>query len=192
MRRRRWMVLLLALLTLGTGLFLWWWHVRRERQYDEEIFAAARRYGVHPALIKAVVWRESNYDAQARGDAGEIGLMQIGELAARDWAEAEKLALFWHGRLTDPALNTRCGAWYLRKLLLRYRHTDAPMTYALADYNAGRQHVLRWATGAAATNSAAFLAQMDYPGTRAYVEAVTARFVHYRPIVEMQAAGKDR
>jgi soluble lytic murein transglycosylase len=188
MRRRRWMLLLVAFLAVDAALILWWRHARRERQYDKEIFAAARRYGVHPALIKAVVWRESKYDAGARGRAGELGLMQIREPAAREWAEAEKLTLFWHGRLADPALNTQCGAWYLRKLLLRYRHTDAPMTYALADYNAGRTQVLRWAKGGAATNSTAFLAQMDYPGTRAYVEAVTERFTHYRPIVELQAA----
>ena len=42
-----------------------------------------------------------------------------------------------------------------------------PLPYALADYNAGRAHVLRWAKEAARTNSALFLQNMDYPGTRA-------------------------
>lgn len=189
--RRRWLTLLLVFVVLDVALWLWWRHTRRERQYDREIFAAAEEYGIHKALVKAVVWRESRFRADALGEDGEVGLMQIGEMAAQEWAEAEKLTVFWHGRLSDPALNTRCGAWYLRKLLLRYRHTDAPMAYALADYNAGRTHVLRWAKGEAATNSAAFLARMDFPGTKAYVESVTDRFNYYRPIIELNAA-KER
>ena len=44
------------------------------------------------------------------------------------------------------------GTWYLRKLLRRYPRADDPVVYALADYNAGRTHVLRWNKGPAATN----------------------------------------
>lgn len=54
------------------------------------------------------------------------------------------------------------------------------MTYALADYNAGRAHVPRWNKGAAATNSQQFLAQMTFPGTRRYIETVTTRRERYR------------
>lgn len=185
---RRWFSLSVLLLAVGLAGFLWWRYEEREHRYDPYIFGAADRYGVHKALIKAVVWRESRFDHRAKGSVGEIGLMQIGELAAKEWADAERMQGFHHEQLFDPALNTRCGTWYLRKLLLRYRHTDSPTTYALADYNAGRSNVLRWIQGEAATNSTVFLAQMDFPGTKAYVEAITERFHHYRPIVEFQAA----
>ena len=37
-----------------------------------------------------------------------------------------------------PGSNTLAGAWYLAKLLRRYPHADDPLSYALADYNAGR------------------------------------------------------
>ncbi len=187
MRPRILRFMLLALLVLG-GLS--WWSVRtvREKRYDPQIFAAARRYGVDPALIKAVCWQESRFKANARGTVGELGLMQIGKAAAQDWADAEQRISLRHEHLLDPDLNTMCGAWYLRKLLLRYRQTDAPMTYALADYNAGRSNVLRWTTGAGSTNSQAFLAQMDFPTTRAYVDSVTQRYLHYRPIMALRAA----
>ena len=79
----------------------------------------------------------------------------------------------------DPGTNTLAGTWYLGKLLRRYPRTDNPVPYALADYNAGRGHVLRWNTGAAATNSAAFLREMTFPGTRKYVEAVMHRREYY-------------
>src|SRR3546814_10083100 len=57
---------------------------------------------------------------------------------------AERKAFFQHNELFDPAKNTRAGTWYLRKMLRRYAHTDQPVVFALADYNAGRSNVLRW------------------------------------------------
>jgi soluble lytic murein transglycosylase len=170
------------------GLIALWnrWRTWRENSQDQYILAAAQRYAVDPALIKAVVWRESRFNPKARGDAGEIGLMQIGDLAAREWARAEKIPAFVHHDLFDPAKNTLCGTWYLRKLIGRYGHTDNPLAYALADYNAGRTRVLKWISGGGSTNSAVFLAQMDFSGTRNYVRSILKRYAQYRPIFPAQ------
>ena len=151
----------------------------RENSHDKLILAAAQKYGVDPTLVKAVVWRESRFNPNARGGAGEIGLMQIREPAAKEWAKAEKVEFFSHQHLYDPAKNLLAGTWYLGKLLRRYPRTDNPVVYALADYNAGRTHVLRWNKGAASRDSALFLKQMDYGGTRAYIAAVQQRQQHY-------------
>ena len=62
----------------------------------------------------------------------------------------------------------------------RYAQADNPLPYALADYNAGRGNVLKWKQGAAATNSAAFIGQIGFPGTRDYVRSVMRRYVRYR------------
>jgi soluble lytic murein transglycosylase len=170
------LVLVLVADAIGGGLY---YRHRREHSQDAVIRTAAARAGVDAALVKAVVWRESWFDPAARGRAGELGLMQICEPAAREWAEAERQAVFQPEHLLDPGSNTLAGAWYLAKLLRRYPHTDDPVPYALADYNAGRSHVLRWNQGAAATNSQQFLAQMTFPGTRRYIEAVVRRRAHY-------------
>lgn len=178
-RRLSWLpVLLLA----GGFAAYWWWQDRLERSQDRPIRAAAQRYGVEPALIKAVVWRESHFHPHVRGRAGEIGLMQLQEEAAREWASAEHLDGFEHEHCLDPGTNTLAGTWYLRKLLRRYMQTDNPLPYALADYNAGRGNVLKWKKGEAATNSAAFIAQIGFPGTREYVRSVMQRYAHYQPI----------
>jgi soluble lytic murein transglycosylase len=159
----------------------WWWQDRLERSQDGPIRAAAMRYGVEPALIKAVVWRESHFHPAARGRAEEIGLMQLQEIAAREWADAHHLPVFEHEHCLDPSTNTLAGTWYLRKLLRRYAHTDNPLPYALADYNAGRGNVLKWIQGAAATNSAVFIEQIGFPGTKDYVKSVLRRYAYYRP-----------
>lgn len=178
--RRKWLPLLVLFLiadAVGGGLYYRW---RREHSQDAVIRAAATRYGMDGALVKAVVWRESWFDSEARGKAGEIGLMQIREPAAREWAEAERIVGFQHEHILDPGSNTLAGTWYLAKLLRRYPQADDPVPYALADYNAGRGHVLRWNQGAAATNSQQFLAQMTFPGTRRYIETVVKRRERYR------------
>jgi soluble lytic murein transglycosylase len=176
---RRWL-LLFAGLVLAGALLSWWRHWRREHSQDRPILAAARRYGVDPALVKAVVWRESRFNPDARGKAGEVGLMQLMDEAAQEWAEAERIYPIPEEKLFQPATNTLAGTWYLRKTLRRYTRCDDPVPFALADYNAGRGNVLKWAQGAAATNSAAFLAHIGFPGTRAYVLAIMERRERYR------------
>jgi len=174
-------LLAFVLLILGGVALRWWWQGRLERSQDGPIRSAARRYGVEPALVKAIVWRESRFHPGVRGRSGEIGLMQIEEDAAREWADAEHIKGFDHEQCADPFTNTLAGTWYLRKLLQRYQQTDNPVPYALADYNAGRGNVLKWISGAAATNSAAFIEQIGFPGTRDYVREVMEKYERYRP-----------
>lgn len=178
--QRHWrLIVALVLVVDAIGGWLYYRH-RREHSQDAVIRAAAARYRVDGALVKAVVWRESWFDPEARGKAGEIGLMQIREPAAREWAEAERITGFQHEHILDPGSNTLAGTWYLAKLLRRYAQTDDPVPYALADYNAGRGNVLRWNQGAAATNSQVFLAQITFPGTRHYIETAMRRRARYR------------
>ena len=179
-RLGRWLIAII----LGGGLWAFYehWRTSRESSQDEVILAAAERYDVDAALIKAVVWRESWFDRLATGKAGEIGLMQVSDLAAQEWADAEQISFFAHSQLFDPAKNALAGTWYLRKALRHYTHTDNPLPYALAEYNAGRANVLKWASGEAAINSAAFIEQIGYPSTRDYVKSVLQRHEYYRPI----------
>jgi soluble lytic murein transglycosylase len=114
------------------------------------------------------------------GRAGEFGLMQVRELAAVEWSTSQGVRGFELEHLFDAGTNTLAGTWYLARLLKRYLRTDDPLPYALADYNAGRGHVLRWNKGAAETNAAAFVAQIGFPGTRNYVQTVIRRREEYR------------
>ena len=179
MKLRARLVLALALVLLLAFLADRWRRAHLESSQDQNILAAARQHGVDPALIKAVIWRESRFDPHARGMKGETGLMQIMDLTAREWGDAQRLKIFAPVLLRDPARNIDCGAWYLRKLLPRYAKTDDPVPYALADYNAGRGNVLKWMKDEAATNSAAFIEQIGFPSTQNYVREVMARREKY-------------
>src|SRR5437870_4726393 len=88
-------VLVLAAAGLGSR----WWRQRAEVRFDPYILAASERYHIDPALVKAVIWRESRFRPMAHGGAGEIGLMQVNRLAAQEWAEASNLKFFRHREL---------------------------------------------------------------------------------------------
>ena len=179
MKLRVRLALALALVLLLAFLADQWRRTHLESSQDQNILAAARQHGVDPALIKAVIWRESKFDPHARGTKGETGLMQIMDLTGREWADAQRLPFVAPVMLRDPSRNIDCGAWYLRKLLPRYTKTDNPVPYALADYNAGRGNVLKWMKDEAATNSAVFIERIGFPSTQNYVREVMERRERY-------------
>ena len=172
-------ILFVVLLSVSLAAY-WGWDYWRDHRYDEQILVAARHYQMPPELVKAVIWRESLFNAQARGRAGELGLMQIRAVAALEWAKSEHLAAFQHENCLDPLTNALAGTWYLKKAIHRYSQTDNPIPYALAEYNAGRSHLLKWNYGAANTNSERFVEQIKYPSTKRYVEGIMGRQERYK------------
>lgn len=178
---KRLVTMLLVAALCGAAAVLYLWSVAREgKTFKLQIAAAAARYNVDPLLVKAVIWQETRFHPDRRGKAGEIGLMQIREPAALEWAGAERVRNFSHEQCFDPGTNTLAGTFYLSKLLKRYMNTDDPIPYALADYNAGRGNLLKWNNGVAATNSAVFIAQIGFPGTKAYVNSIRRRYAFYK------------
>jgi len=173
-------VALVVFLLFDVTVGVYWWYYGREHSQDRVIMAAAQKYGVEPALIKAVVWRESWFNPRAQGTKGEVGLMQIRLPVGREWAQAEGNRSFEPNDLYDPGINTMVGAWYLRRLVNRYRQTDNPLAFALSDYNAGRTHTLEWNYGSGQTNSTTFVSQVRFPTTRQYIETVQKRYQRYQ------------
>lgn len=173
----------IASLVLLAGLLagFWWAFQARDHRYDREILAVARQHGLAPSLVKSVVWRESRFQADARGRHEEIGLMQLQPATAQEWADARRDRAFVAEHLTNPSTNLHAGCFYLSKIVRRYPRTDNPWAYALADYNAGRGNVLRWLKGPAETNSAAFLEAITFPSTQHYVRSILRQAPRYEP-----------
>ncbi|MDP9098444.1 MAG: lytic transglycosylase domain-containing protein [Verrucomicrobiota bacterium] len=159
-----------------------WISPGRFQQHDALIRTVAAEHQLDPMLVKALVWRESRFDAQKIGTAGERGLMQVSEKAAGEWARETKVENFRVEELFDPKTNLEAGTWYLRRAIEHWQNQANPLPFALAEYNAGASRALRWAGGADTRAIAAdtFLANIDFPGTRKYVDSIIARYEFYK------------
>jgi soluble lytic murein transglycosylase len=159
-----------------------WVSPGRFQQHDALIRSVAAEHQLDPMLVKAVIWRESRFDAQKFGTAGERGLMQVSEKAAREWARETKVENFRVEELFDPKTNLEAGTWYLRRAVEHWQNQADPVPFALAEYNAGASRAQRWAGGEDTKTMASdtFRANIDFPGTRKYVESIIARYEFYK------------
>ncbi len=119
------------------------------------ISRTARRQGVEPALVHAVVSAESAYNPKAVSRAGAIGLMQVMPATAVDYGVSNPSALF------DPTVNVDTGVRHLKRLLRKYRNDYGRVIMA---YNAGEGVVDR-------TDS-----NVTYAETLGYTESVIRRY----------------
>jgi soluble lytic murein transglycosylase-like protein len=105
---------------------------------------------VSPALLEAVAYAESAFDATAMSPAGAIGLMQLMP------GTADEIGV-------DPyelSGNARGGGLYLRRMLDRF---DGDLTLALAAYNAGPGTVDRYGGAPPWRETSAYVAKvLDY------------------------------
>lgn len=91
----------------------------------------ATEQGMEPALIKAVIRAESDFNASAVSSAGALGLMQLMPATAADLRLSDPF---------DPEENIRGGIRYLRYLLGTFNND---LVLSLAAYHAGVGNVLK-------------------------------------------------
>jgi hypothetical protein len=92
---------------------------------------AAERHRIDPALIRAVIETESNWNPSAISRRGAVGLMQLIPTTAQRFGVND---------LYSPQQNVDAGVRYLKTLLERY---NGNLDLALAAYNAGEGAVDR-------------------------------------------------
>ncbi|MEA3471103.1 MAG: lytic transglycosylase domain-containing protein [Thermodesulfobacteriota bacterium] len=124
--------------------------------YNHIIKKAADRYEIDPALVKAIIMAESNYNPRAISKTGARGLMQLMP------ATAEALGV---EDCFNPEHNIRGGVRYFRQLLNRF---DGNIELALAAYNAGSRKVRK------------YNGIPPFKATQIYIEKVSAYYELYK------------
>lgn len=94
-------------------------------EFAYSISRNAHKYGVDPALVRAVIHAESNFNPLARSRKGAAGLMQLMPGTASDMGVSD---------VNNAAQNIEGGVKYLAWLLKRF---NGDITKATAAYNAG-------------------------------------------------------
>ena len=170
---------LLALVGLALAGWLLWqtWRGVDDTRYHSEIAVAARRHGIDPELVRAVIWQESRFDAAAVGGAGEIGLMQIlpgGAVA--EWARIMRCPAPPERQLFRPEVNLEIGCFYLARALRRWSGYKYGTALALAQYNAGESRAKTWAPE---TRDGEVVPRIRIASTKKYVETIVKRYRKY-------------
>src|SRR6187399_2857532 len=114
----------LAVLALGVALLSPLFHhavkeITLPLRHEDIIRQQAREKNLDPALIAAVIYRESKF-RDVTSDAGAKGMMQILPETAKFIAFKSGGTEFVTGDLANPQINISYGSWYLRYLLDRY------------------------------------------------------------------------
>ena len=169
-------------LTAGTYFFSDFW----EHRFDDMITRQARIYRVDSKLVWSLIYEETWFKSGSKGEAGEVGLMQITPLVARQWAKETGLKEFEKQTaenvnevLLDPERNIQIGCWYFEKLREKYRGRPAETAMTLAAYNAGPSRVEEWASvdsDPGTLSEAAFIERINIPSTRSYVTSILERY----------------
>jgi soluble lytic murein transglycosylase len=144
--------------------------------HEDIIVQQARAKGLDPALIAAVIYAETKFDART-SSAGAVGLMQILPATAEFLAHRSGATRFTVADLDSPQVNITYGSYYLRYLLDSY-HGNKML--AIAAYNGGQTNVDAWISRARAQGHALTMSDIPFPQTRAYVQRVLSAQQSYR------------
>lgn len=148
------------------------------RKYDALLTQASGEFGVDAALLKAVLTAESGFNARAVSSKGAVGLMQVLPATAERYGLQGDRRKTLHQKLTEPTINIRLAARYLRDLMAMFpQHAEL----AIASYNAGEGAVQKYGNKIP-----------PYPETQGYVRLVSRFYQLYRPAGAPAVAARHR
>jgi soluble lytic murein transglycosylase len=150
----------------------------RPRAYSHEVERAAKKYGVDPNLLFAVMRVESVYYREIVSFAGAVGLMQIMPHTGMRIARALGNTDFNPRELLEPSTNIEFAGWYLASLISRF---DGRIPLAIAAYNGGPHNVRLWMKAHPKDMPLdAFLERIPFRETHRYVRRVLSHYSAYR------------
>lgn len=142
--------------------------IRFPLEHRKLVMAEAKRYGISPAWIFAVIRQESSFVTKARSPVGAMGLMQLMPATARSVARSLKIRRPGTAQILQPELNIRLGSRYLKTLYDKFSHR---VILATPSYNAGPHRTLRWLPNKAVPADL-WVEDIAFDETRLYVQRV--------------------
>lgn len=137
----------------------------------------ADEFALDPALLKAVMAAESAFNPRAVSPKGAIGLMQIMPATAERYGLQGDRRRSLEQKLTDPKINIRLAARYLRDL---HRLFPTQPELVIASYNAGEGAVQKHNNRIP-----------PYAETRNYVQVVKQFYQLYKPAANALAVARQ-
>lgn len=160
------------------------WQVAFPRPYQPLVESSAKRQGLAPSLVYAVMREESAFDPEAESPADAYGLMQLILPTARAAAKGTQLP---HDRraLKRPSVNIELGC----RTLSRYANAfDGSALLAVPAYNAGPNRVRDWLAKRPSSDFDLWVELIPFLETRRYTKRVLASRAAYAFLYEPDGA----
>ncbi len=159
------------------------------RTYEDHVASYTRKLELDPDIVFAIIRQESVFNPRARSPVGARGLMQLMPQTAR--MEAKSLRPDYiapdHRKsiarqikdersLEEAEFNISLGVHHVHRLLERYK---SPV-FVLTAYNASPKATERWLRTIGTDDILAFIEQIPYRETKAYVKLVMRNYFYYK------------
>ena len=156
---------------------LHFWQLAFPFPWRAAIEKEARRNGLDPLLVAALIRQESEFDPDAVSPSGAIGLMQVMPATGRQLGRTLKLGPVTARSLHRPHINLAIGTYYLARLLKQH---GGKVEAALAGYNGGPTRVPLWLGWGEFREPAEFVETIPFGQTRDYVQIILRNLDFYR------------
>ena len=149
------------------------------RVYWGSVTKYAKKYGIDPYLILAIIREESRFNKNVKDYKGRIGLMNISPDTAKDIAFRLGLHYKTSSVLYNTDTNIRFGTFYLSWLKKSFK---SKFHSVIAGYNAGPRVALKWNGMFGTSNFESYKKNIPYPETRDYLKRVLDNYMIYKSI----------
>ncbi|MFQ5583553.1 MAG: transglycosylase SLT domain-containing protein, partial [Calditrichia bacterium] len=156
--------------------------------YNETVNYFAENQNLTPAIVWAIIKKESAFKAEVVSVADAYGLMQIIPPTARQISRELGVEMNDVNMLFKPEFNINLGIYYISELLKRYHWN---LYYALAAYNAGPHRVDRWQKNIVTMDDDFFMENIEFSETRGYVRTVMKYYWTYYLLLHPQRIPED-
>ena len=154
--------------------------------YPEIYRKNSQEQNVSLSFMYGVSRQESMLNPAVRSPVGAVGLMQLMPATAKLVSRRNKWDYRGSSSLTNPEINVRLGAAYLRDMLDRFGNNRI---LAAAAYNAGPGRIYRWESkDGLARDAAMYVENIPFAETRKYVQNVLL----YDAIYNKLLTGQER
>ncbi len=147
--------------------------------FFESIETEARRNGIDPFLVAAVIREESGFNPEAISRTGALGLMQVMPYTGEWIATKINQEGYEPEHLFHSEMNIRFGTWYLAHLAQKF---DGNLYRTAAAYNAGPEAVSKWLSEGSSREDDEFVESIPFRETRFFVKRVLRSYHEYHHI----------
>ncbi|MCB9739253.1 MAG: lytic transglycosylase domain-containing protein [Deltaproteobacteria bacterium] len=146
-------------------------------EFAEPLRAAAKKYGVDPDFVWAIMRTESRFSPTVQSPVLATGLLQLMLPTAK--AMNQRLGIVEsidYAALKQPAINIPLGVGYMARLRKRWDGNDALVA---SSYNAGPGNTRKWVRARGDWPLDAFVEAIPFRENRRYVKSVLTSWRHY-------------